>query len=415
MNFNDFSSPAFFENPYPLYEKIRNAGPFVQFGPNAFVTGRMLIVEALLRDRGMGKNYMPGVIVRYGESAPSQPVFQTLSRTFLMMNPPTHTRLRARLTKAFNGRQMTRLKDIVESTVNRLADRLAAKPEFDLMTEYATPLPVEIICGLLDVPIEHGTQLGDAASRMVTAMDLAPLSDALLRDANEGAQTLDAYFRAVVAERRANPGDDIISSLLATGGEGGSLTDDEVIANVILIFTAGHETTSNMIGNTLLALSRHPQQLAALRREPALTSKAVTECMRYDSSVQMVVRTALEEVTVGGVTLAPGTIVFMLIGAANRDPDVFADPDRLDIERADAGRALAFGGGIHFCLGARLAALEIETALKTLLERFPDLQLAELDRPQWRNRHNLRGVQSLPARQHVSPYVSPYASPFVSL
>jgi cytochrome P450 len=400
MNFNDFSSPEFFENPYPLYEKIRSAGPFVQFTPNAFITGRMSIVEPLLRDRGMGKNYMPGVIVRYGESAPSQPVFQTFSRTFLMMNPPTHTRLRGRLTKAFNARQMGKLKEIVETTVDRLIERLAAKREFDLMAEYAMPLPVEIICGLLDIPIEHGTQLGDAASRLVAAVDLAPLSDALLRDANDAALTLETYFRAVVAARRANPGDDIISSLVAIGEDGVSLTEDEVIANVILIFTAGHETTSNMIGNALLALSRHPDQLAALKREPALMSKAVAECMRYDGSVQMVVRTALEEVTVGGATLAPGTIVFMLIGAANRDPYVFTDPDRLDIERADSGRSLAFGGGIHFCLGARLAALEIETAMKSLLERFPNLQLTEPDRPQWRKRHNLRGVQSLLARQH---------------
>jgi cytochrome P450 len=400
MNFNDFSSPGFFENPYLLYEKIRSAGPFVQFSPDAFVTGRMSIVETLLRDRNMGKNYMPGVIIRYGESAPSQPVFQTFSRTLLMMNPPMHTRLRGRLTKAFNARQMVRLKDIVETTVNRLIERLAAKREFDLMTEYATPLPVEIICGLLDIPIEHGTQLGDAASRMVAAVDLAPLSDALLRDANEGALTLESYFRPVVAERRANPGDDIISSLLATGEDGKSLTEDEVIANVILIFTAGHETTSNMIGNSLLALSQHQDQLAALKREPALISKAVSECMRYDGSVQMVVRTALEEVIVGGATLAPGTIVFLLIGAANRDPYVFTDPDRLDISRANNGRSLAFGGGIHFCLGARLAALEIETALKTLLARFPNLRLTEADHPHWRKRHNLRGVESLLARQH---------------
>jgi cytochrome P450 len=227
------------------------------------------------------------------------------------------------------------------------------------------------------------------------------LNDAMLAEANEAALTLEAYFRDVVAQRRANPGDDIISSLLAVEEGGVPLTEDEIISNVILLFVAGHETTSNMIGNALIALHRHPAELAELKREPALMSKAVVECMRYDGSVQMVVRTALEEVVADDVTLAPGTIVFMLIGAANRDPDSFPEPDRIDFGRAGNSRFLAFGAGIHYCLGARIALLEIEVALKTLISYFPDLQLVELDRLNWHKRNNLRGVQSLLARQQA--------------
>lgn len=401
MNFHDFASPEFFENPYPVYEKIRRSGAIVPVGPNAVVTGRASVIEALLRDRVMGKTYLQSVIARYGESAPSQPVFKALSRTFLLLNPPQHTSLRANLMQAFNARQVDKLREIVESTANELAERLAQQQEFDVMRDFALPLPVEIICRLLDIPREHGEGLGADASRLAAAFDLAPLNDAALAQANQAALTLEAYFRRVVAQRRTSRGDDIVSSLLSVAEGGVPLTDDEVISNVILLFIAGHETTSNMIGNALIALHRHPAKLEELKREPALMPKAVLECMRYDSSVHMVVRTALEEVVVDDVTLAPGTIVFMLIGAANRDPDFFAQPDQIDFERAGNSRFLSFGAGIHYCLGARVALLEIEVALKTLFRYFPDLQIVEPARLQWHQRNNLRGVHSLTARTYA--------------
>jgi cytochrome P450 len=258
---------------------------------------------------------------------------------------------------------------------------------------------VEIICRLLEIPTAEGRDMGAAASCLVAAMDIAPLNDGMLAEANDAALSLEAYFGSVVAERRLNPGDDLISSLLVVEDEGVSLTEQEIISNVILLFIAGHETTSNMIGNALIALHRHPLELAKLRRDPTLMSKAVAECMRYDSSVQMVARTALREVIVGEVTLAPGTVVFMSIGAASRDHEAFSAPDRLDLDRPENGRFLAFGSGIHYCLGARLASMEIEIALKTLLDRFPSLRLVKLEHLSWHRRNSLRGVQSLLARQ----------------
>ncbi|MFT4066928.1 cytochrome P450 [Paraburkholderia sp.] len=395
MHFATFSSPAFFADPYPVYEKVREAGPLLPVAPSLLVTGRFEIIDALLRDRRMGKTYLQSVRTRYGDAATQHPVFQALSRTFLMMNPPSHTRLRTLLMKAFNARQIEKLREIVEATSRDLLDRIGAAREFDLVSQYALPLPIEIICRLLAIPSADGVKLGAAASRLVSAFDLAPLDEATLAAANDAALTLERYFRNVVEQRRMNPGDDIVSSLVSVEDAGVTLSDAEIISNVILLFIAGHETTSNMIGNAVIALFRHPAQLELLKREPAWIPKAVAECMRYDGSVQMLVRTALEEVVIHDVTLAPGTLVFMLTGAANRDPAVFSHPDRLDFERGASVPSLAFGSGIHHCLGVRLALLEMEVALGDLLARFPAMQPVDLNRLAWHPRNNLRGVQSL--------------------
>lgn len=400
MNFESFASPAFFTNPYPLYDQIRHAGALLPLGRNIFVTGHFAVIDALLRDRRMGKTYLQSVEARYGEAATQDPVFQALSRTFLMMNPPAHTRLRALLMQAFNRKQVEGLREIVEATTQGLLDRIGDKPEFDLIADFALPLPVEIICRLLNIPAADGVALGTAASRLASALDLAPLNATQLAAANEAALQLETYFQTVVAQRRAHPGEDLISSLLGAEDDGATLSEAEIISNVILLFVAGHETTSNMIGNSMIALFRAPAELARLKGQltnAAAVSQAVAECLRYDGAVQMVVRTAFEEVTVEDVTVPRGSIVFMLIGAANRDPAVYTDPDRLDLAR-EAAPSLAFGGGIHYCLGTRLATLELESAIAGVLTRFPALQPVDLDQLSWHRRNNLRGVETLRVR-----------------
>lgn len=400
MNFESFATPAFFTNPYPLYDQIRHAGALLPLGRNIFVTGHFAVIDALLRDRRMGKTYLQSVEARYGEVATQDPVFQALSRTFLMMNPPAHTRLRALLMQAFNRKQVEGLREIVEATTQGLLDRIGDKPEFDLIADFALPLPVEIICRLLNIPAADGVALGTAASRLASALDLAPLNATQLAAANEAALQLETYFQTVVAQRRAHPGEDLISSLLGAEDDGATLSEAEIISNVILLFVAGHETTSNMIGNSMIALFRAPAELARLKGQltnAAAVSQAVAECLRYDGAVQMVVRTAFEEVTVEDVTVPRGSIVFMLIGAANRDPAVYTDPDRLDLAR-EAAPSLAFGGGIHYCLGTRLATLELESAIAGVLTRFPALQPVDLDQLSWHRRNNLRGVETLRVR-----------------
>ncbi|WP_028207622.1 cytochrome P450 [Paraburkholderia nodosa] len=395
MQFSDFSSPAFYANPYPLYEKIRAAGPILPVGPRAFVTGRFEIIDALLRDPRMGKTYLQSVAARYGEAATTQPVFQSLSRTLLMMNPPAHTRLRALLMKTFNARGIEKLTAIVEAATHELLERVGSRAEFDLVSDYALPLPVQIICRLLDVPAADATALGDAASRLVAAFDLAPLDENGLRAADEAALTLERYFHGVIEQRRAQPGDDLISAMLSVENEGARLTDEEVVSNAVLLFIAGHETTSNMIGNMMIALFRHPQQMEALKQDPKLLPRAIAECMRYDGAVQMLVRTALEDISLAEASLARGSVVFMLIGSANRDPAAFPAPDTLDFARGASTPSVAFGAGIHYCLGARLAALELDVAMRSLLARFPAIRPVNLDGLVWHRRNNLRGVTTL--------------------
>ncbi|HEV3427371.1 MAG TPA: cytochrome P450 [Paraburkholderia sp.] len=398
MQFSDFSSPAFFADPYPLYQKIRDAGPLLPVAPNAFVTGRFAVVDALLRDPRMGKTYLQSVTARYGEQATAQPVFQSLNRTLLMMNPPSHTRLRALLMKTFNARQIEKLTAIVEATSHELLERAGKRAEFDLVSDYAHPLPVQIICRLLDIHVAQATILGGAASQLVAAFDLAPLDANALHAADEAALQLERYFQEIVGQRRAQPGDDLISAMLGVESEGSRLSDEEVVSNAVLLFIAGHETTSNMIGNTMIALFRHPNQMAALLQDLKRLPRAIAECMRYDGAVQMLVRTAFEDLSVADVTLARGSVVFMLIGAANRDPAAFTQPDTLDVLRETSAPSLAFGAGIHYCLGARLATLELEIAIRNLLTRFPTIRPVDLDALVWHRRNNLRGVTSLPVR-----------------
>jgi cytochrome P450 len=396
MKFTDLSSADFYRDPYPLYQRIRDEGRLVPIAPNTFITGHYDIIDALLLDRKMGKGYLDGIRVRYGEEGVHQRVFQTISRMFLMMNPPAHTRLRALLMKAFNARQIELLRETSQVVADELIDALPANGPFDLVSTFAVPMPVRIICRLLDVRIDDAPMLAAEVGQLVQSHEAAPLNADQLASANSAASNLEAYFKDVVAARRRKPGTDLISTLLSVNDNGDTFSGDEIISNVILLFSAGHETTSNMIGNALISLHRHPDQLDKLRAHPDLLPRAVSECMRYDSSVQLVTRMALEETEVDGATLPKGAIVFLLLGAANRDPAHFEKPDKLVIERPEStSRSIMFGGGIHYCLGARLATLELETALGTLLTRLPNLRLTNIDDLQWHPRNTLRGVTSL--------------------
>lgn len=397
MKLSDLSTPEFFRDPYPLYARLRADGPLVFVGPNLALTGNFALIEAMMTDRRLGKALLQGVRARYGEAGAGQPVFQALSRMFLFMNPPTHTRLRSLATRAFSAPNITSMREVSQAAVDHLIDALPQAGAFDLMNDLAYPLPVSVICRLLGIPVEDGLRIGSATAGIAAVLDVAPVDADTLASSNADAQMLEAYFRGVVQERRAHPRDDLISAFVQAEVDGDRLSDDEVISNCLLLFGAGHETTANLIGNTVLALHRHPDQLALLKSDPSLVPQAVTECLRYDTSVQTMTRVAFEDVTLEGVDIPKGTLVFMMLGAANRDPARFIEPDRLDIRRPDAGRPLGFGGGIHYCLGVRLAQLEIEVALRTLLTRLPDLALTELEHPQWRQRGNLRGLARMPA------------------
>jgi cytochrome P450 len=394
MKFADFQTASFFENPYPVYADLRAEGSIVPIAPSMVMTGHYDIVDALLHDRRAGKAYLESVRARYGKTGPQQPVFRSVSRMIFSINPPAHTPLRSLMMKAFNARQIESMREIARTTANELVDMMKNADGADLMASYALPMPIRIICRMLNVPVEDADALADATSRMTRVLDAVPIPFDELEGPNEACAELEQYFAGVIEARRRNPGDDLISLLLRIEENGVKMSEEDIIANVVLLFGAGHETTSNMLGNALVALHSHPEQLHALRQHPDRIAQAVFECARYDTSVQSTVRTALEDIEIGGTTVPRNTIMMLMLGSANRDPAKFNDPERLDIGRDDA-RLISFGAGIHHCLGYRLALLELETALSVLLQRLPRLHLTNLDALQWRRHGNLRGVKAL--------------------
>ncbi len=273
-----------------------------------------------------------------------------------------------------------------------MIDDFQANGHCDLSTEFAFPLPIAIICRMLDIDAADVTALSHATSALANVFD--PMMTAEELQATSVAyDQLARYFHGVIAQRRSDGGDDLIARFIKAEDNGRRLSDEEIVSNVILLLFAGHETTS-MICNALVALHRHPQQLRLLQETPSLLPNAVLECMRYDSSVQIATRTALQDFQIEGVAVPQGTMLYLMLGAANHDTLQFTDPQVLDIRRQQ-GRALSFGGGIHHCLGNRLALIEMEAALACLLARLPTLRLEQLDTLSLNDRANLRGVDTL--------------------
>jgi cytochrome P450 len=397
MKLADLTTPEFLDNPYPFYERLRAEGPLVRIGPKAVISGRYDAIEAILRDRRFGKNYPESIRMRYGEDAMHMGLFQGFSRMFLLMNPPSHTRQRALIAKAFDARQAEAMKDAAHKVAHELIDAFERAGTANLTAQFAFPLPLRMIGQMLDIPAEDATQLGVSVSAIARVIDVAPMHADDLGRACAGYEDLEHYFHCVVEARRRRPGNDLISMLLAVEEGGETLSQDEIVSNTILLLLTGHETTSNMIGNALIALHRHPDQLALLKARPALMPDAVLECMRYDSSVQSTIRSALEDVEIAGVEVPCGTSLLLMFGSAHRDAAQYTNPERLDIERSEV-RLQTFGSGIHHCLGYRMALVQLETALSVLLERLPRLELTGLDNLNWNRRGNLRGVTSLVAR-----------------
>jgi cytochrome P450 len=396
MKLADFATPEFFENPYPLYEKLRAEGPILPVGPNQMMTGRYDIVDKLLLDRHLDRNYEATVRARYGEEGLRQPALQGFSKMLLQLNPPTHTRLRGLTMKAFNARQIESMRELAQATAHRLIDGFAthAQRTVDLVSAYALPFPVEIISGMMNVPREHNARLAAALKHILNLFEPKPLDAEELAKTNDAYLMLSRYFGDIVDARRKDPGADLISLLISVEENGEMLTHDEIVSNVIMLYLAGHETTSNMIGNALIALQRHPGQLDAIKNDRAKLPNAILECLRYDGSVQITTRFTREDTEVDGVRIPRNSHVFISLGAANRDPAKFENPDRFDIER-ELPRVITFGGGIRHCLGYRLALLELEVALDVLLSRLPDLKITHLDKLRWFPRGAVRGVEQL--------------------
>jgi cytochrome P450 len=389
-------SPDFIADPYPFYRRLRETDPVHRSPLGFYLASRHADVTAMLRDKRFGKDFVGRMTRRLGAQVLDEPAYRSMRYWMLQQDPPDHARLRGLVVQAFTARRVEDMRPRIQEIVDDTLDRLAPQGRADLMSDFAYRLPVTVICEMLGIPREQHDMFHAGARDGGRLLDPVPLSRAELDAANAGSLAAQAYFRQLFELRRREPGDDLTTRLVQAEQEGNRLSNDELTANVILLFGAGHETTVNLIGNGLLALHRHPDQLALLREKPELMPNAVEEILRYDSSVQTTGRVALEDVEVAGTAIRKGEAVLGLLGAANRDPAAYAEPDRLDIARQNV-RPLSFGGGIHFCLGAQLARIEAEVAIATLLRRLPGLRLENLERPDWRQTFVLRGLKRLPA------------------
>jgi cytochrome P450 len=383
--------PEFVADPYPTYHRLRAEDPVHRHPLGFWVLTRHDDVAAVLRDARFVKEPIAAVVAaRMGIATPAVPL------SMLERDPPDHTRLRGLVSKAFTPRVVEALRPHIQRIVDTLLDRVEGAHAMDLIDDFAYPLPVIVICELLGVPVEDRDRFkgwGLDIARGLDAILLPPDSEVAQRSAASRRALID-YFRELIAARRKAPRPDLLSGLIAAEEVGDRLTEPELLATCILLLVAGHETTVNLIGNGTLALLRHPAELRRLRENPGLIGSAVEELLRYDGPVQRTSRVPSEAVTIGGRTIDKGELVLPFIGAADRDPAQFPDPDVLDIGRAD-NRHIAFGWGIHFCLGAPLARLEGQIAINALLQRLPKLALAT-DRPQYRQSLTLRGLQALP-------------------
>ena len=384
--------PEFHSNPYPFYRALREEDP-VHLSPLGFwVCTRYDDAVMILRDPRFGREGMAKLMeARLGLTQDT-----SRARDMLFQDPPDHTRLRALVSRAFTPRVVEVMRPHIQEIVDGLLDRVDGARAMDVIEDLAYPLPVTVICEMLGVPAADQDIFKTWSTDIARSLDAAILpadSDAIPRgrDARLG---LADYFRSLIATRRKDPKPDLLSALIAAEEEGNKLSEGELVSTCMLLLIAGHETTVNLIGNGLLALLQHPDQLRALRDDPGLIQTGVEELLRFDGPVQRTGRMTTAEVEIGDKRIPRDSVVVSVIGAANRDPKQFADPDRLDVSRKD-NRHIAFGFGIHFCLGAPLARLEGQIALGTLLRRMPKLALVS-DVPEWRESSTLRGLKSLP-------------------
>lgn len=392
--FNPFL-PEFHADPYPAYHRLRELDPVHQTPLGLWVLTRYDDVLMALRDARFGREgFAPLLEAVYGSPGDTS----TLPRSMLFQDPPDHTRLRGLVNKAFTPRVIEGMRSHIQGIVDRLLDRVEDKGSMDLIEDLAYPLPVTVICEMLGVPVEDHPAIRQWSADVARSLDAIGLAtnNEVIERGRAGRRALAEYFRRLVPERRRQPRHDLLSALIAAEEQGDKLSEGELISTCILLFIAGHETTVNLIGNGMLALLRHPDQLRLLREDPALIPSAIEELLRYDSPVQRTARVSSERVEVGGRTIDKGAMVVAAVGAANRDPAHFSDPDRLDVTRRD-NRHLSFGFGIHFCLGAPLARVEGQVAIGTLLRRRPRIELATAT-PEWRESSTLRGLKALPLR-----------------
>jgi len=383
--------PGFVEDPYPVYAALRRAAPVHEMAPGSLLLTAYADVDAVYRSPDVSADKRVEFAPRLGAGSP---IYEHHTSSLVFNDPPLHTRVRRLLMGALNQRAIARMEPGLVALVDQLLDALADRDTPDLIEDFAARIPVDVIGNLLDVPVAERGPLRDWSLAILSALEPAPGAEVLAR-ANAATTDFLAYLRGLVADRRARPGDpeaDVLTRLIV--GDGGEqFSEPELLHNCIFLLNAGHETTSNLIGNGLHALMTHREQLERLAADPSLMTTAVEELLRFESPLQLNNRVSTAEIALGGRRWPAGTFLTLAIGAANRDPAVFAEPDRLDLARKP-NRHLAFGHGAHACAGMNVARLEARVAIGRLLARYPRIDLAAA--PQRDPRVRFRGFSRLP-------------------
>nr|WP_152886036.1 cytochrome P450 [Streptomyces adustus] len=385
-------TPEARRDPYPFYARMRREDPVHRSAQGIWYLTRYADVEAALSDLRLSndRDRMTRAYTALGGDLKAfSRLTDRLGRVMSNTDPPDHARLRKLANRAFTARRVEALRDGIQRIVDRLIDEaVAAGPTMDLIEAVASPLPMSVVCELFGIPAEDLPQVKTWFHRFGRLSEDIDKSEAAI-------EQYEAYLARLVHDRRADPGDDLISALVATQAQDDRLTDSELLATCFVLITAGDETTTHLVGNGMLALLRHPDQLARLRADPTLIRTAVEELARYDTPTQAIVRVAAEDVEIGGRTLREGELAYLFLAATNRDPERFEDPDRLDLTRP-GNRHLSFGNGPHFCLGGPLAKLQAEVAVGTLVRRLPHLRTADGAVLDWRPNPLQRRLTALP-------------------
>ncbi|MGZ4615882.1 MAG: cytochrome P450 [Actinomycetes bacterium] len=383
----DLTDPAFVADPYPTFTRLRHETPLLWHEPTGqYLALTYALSNGVLRDRRLGRLWHDK------EPADRFEPFNRLHRNQMMENePPVHTRLRSLVAKAFARGHIERLRPRVQRIADELLDRVEGR-RFDVLADYAEPLPVIVIAELLGVPASDHHLLRPWSAGIVKMYEYGRTRQ-VEDDAVVAADEFAAYMRELARARRDHPQEDLVSHLAAAEDGGERLSLDELVASAILLLNAGHEASVNAFGNGVVALLRHPDELARLRADESLVETAIEEMIRYDAPLQLFERTAKEDVQIGEVTVPAGGKIAALLGSANRDPEAFPDPDRLDVGRRPNNH-IGFGAGIHHCLGAPLARMELQISLPTLLRRCPSLELVA--EPVRRPTFVMRGYEAVP-------------------
>ncbi len=383
--------PEYRADPYPLYDWVRENDPVHRAQDGNWVLVRYADASAVLRDPRFSNN--PAWLGPEAKAqAGSSPVRQVGSRVMMFLDPPDHTRVRSLVSKAFTPKVVEGLRPRIDSLVDELLDVVVDRGEIDVLGDLAYPLPTIVICELLGVPVADRELFKDWSADASRLLDGHLPPDVEVRGM-AATMHLAQYFTDLIDKRRADPRDDLLTAMIAAEDEGERLTHEELLTTSTLLLLAGFETTMNLVGNGVLMLLQHPDELARLRDDPTLDRTAIEELLRYEGPVHVTARIATTDVEVGGQLIRQGEQAAVVLAAANRDPEQFPDPNRLDVGRAD-NRHLAFAAGAHFCLGAALARIEARAAITTLVRRFPDLELRTTE-PQWRDHFVVRGLKEL--------------------